>query len=484
MAWTRSPELLVGVLGGLLAVAGSGVPSYWGDEAASVLSAGRSLPSLLGMLEKIDAVHGLYYLFLHGWIGLFGSSEFAVRLPSAIGVGFAAAGVVVLGTQLVDRRTGVIAGILLALLPVVTRFGIEARSYAFVIAAAVWLIVLLVGLMRRPQDGLAGWVWFAIAFAAAIHLFVYVALLWVVQLAVVVAYRPRREVVVRWLGASGAALLLSLPFMLLCLSQRGQIAFLALRQYATADAVLTGQWFGRVPWLALVVWSLILGAITAGVFVAPLRRAVIIATTWMAVPTLLLLAGNAWVTPMYNLRYTSYSAPAVALLAAVGLRGLALLFPKRATIARWLPVAGISLVAVLAVPGYVAQRAPFAKDGGSDLRQVAELVSENAAPGDAVLFDQTTKPSRRPRLALDLYPERFSGLDDVALRLPYTSRNWLWDKVAPLDEALPKVATHQRIWVVELGSDVTGVNAVRGLGFTVNRALPVHRTTVYELVKD
>ena len=75
----------------LASFAGSWVPSLWGDETVSIMSAERSLPSLFSALGHIDAVHGGYYLFLHGWIGLFGASELSVRLPSAIAVGFAAA---------------------------------------------------------------------------------------------------------------------------------------------------------------------------------------------------------------------------------------------------------------------------------------------------------------------------------------------------------------------------------------------------------
>lgn len=82
----------IGVFAGALSLVGAGTPSYWGDEAASVLAAARPLPVLFGMLGHIDAVHGVYYVFLHYWIALVGSSEAAVRLPSSVAVGVAAAG--------------------------------------------------------------------------------------------------------------------------------------------------------------------------------------------------------------------------------------------------------------------------------------------------------------------------------------------------------------------------------------------------------
>ena len=87
----------------MLCAAASWIPSLWGDEAATLLSAKRPLGSLLGMLTHVDAVHGLYYLVMHGWIRLAGESPFALRLPSALAVGAAVAAV----TLIAGRRGGV-----------------------------------------------------------------------------------------------------------------------------------------------------------------------------------------------------------------------------------------------------------------------------------------------------------------------------------------------------------------------------------------
>jgi mannosyltransferase len=128
-ATRRVPWLTASVLGLIaftVSVAGSWIPSLWGDEAASIMSAQRPWSSLFTMLGHVDAVHGTYYVFLHLWIDVFGASTFSVRLPSYIAIGAAAAGIVVLVNRLATRhhrRVAVIAGILFAVLPRVSYMG-------------------------------------------------------------------------------------------------------------------------------------------------------------------------------------------------------------------------------------------------------------------------------------------------------------------------------------------------------------------------
>ena len=58
----------LGTLATVVSLLGSWIPSLWGDEAASAMSAQRSIPSLFRMLGHVDAVHGTYYLGLHAWV--------------------------------------------------------------------------------------------------------------------------------------------------------------------------------------------------------------------------------------------------------------------------------------------------------------------------------------------------------------------------------------------------------------------------------
>src|SRR6478735_4178670 len=186
--------LIVAVLGAAVSLGGAGRPSFWYDEAATIsASYSRSLGQLWRLLGNVDAVHGVYYLLMHGWFQIFPPTEFWSRAPSGLAVGGAAAGVVVLGKQFSSRTVALSAGILCAVLPRATWAGIEARPYALTMLAAAWSTVLLVHAVRRNND----WIWlcYAVAMAASILLDVYLALMFLAHAVFLCFHRPNQTVV-------------------------------------------------------------------------------------------------------------------------------------------------------------------------------------------------------------------------------------------------------------------------------------------------
>ncbi len=480
-----------GLAGAVLAFLWSWNPSYWGDEAASVMSAQRPLPTLWAELGRVDAVHGAYYLFLHLWIDLFGASELSTRLPSAIAVGVAVAGVVLLCRRLFGTRVAVLAAVVFAVLPRTDSMGAEARSYAINTAIAVWLTLLLVVLMARRERRPLPWLGYAALLGLGVTVFLYLVLLLPVYGLALLGTRRGRRMLRRWLLASACGLLLAAPVLCYGLSQHGQITFLAHRGYATPQRILVVQWFGD-DGLAVLCWLFVAVAAVAGAIRLRRGHAAVAPTVligaWFALPTAILLAGNAWVAPMYTVRYLSFCAPAAAIVVALGIDAAARSVSGRLRI----PVAGAvtlvatALVVVLAAPTDIAQRGAYAKDDGSDLRQTSAVVAAHARPGDAIVFDQSIRNSRKPRLALHLYPGDYAGLDDVGLETPYDRLPGLWDRVLPVDRIGSRLATATTVWAVEsrAAADPLDLRSLRAQGFRVVHSYPVHRTTVYELTRE
>ncbi|MEY9969612.1 hypothetical protein ABIA33_007701 [Streptacidiphilus sp. MAP12-16] len=118
-------------------------PELWRAELASWSAASRSVPQLFRLLGHVDTSSGAYYLFLHFWIKIFGDSIVALRLPSVLAMAGAAGCVALLGRRMFSSSAGVLAGLAFAVMPAVSRYAQEARSYAFTILGVTVATMLL-----------------------------------------------------------------------------------------------------------------------------------------------------------------------------------------------------------------------------------------------------------------------------------------------------------------------------------------------------
>jgi mannosyltransferase len=422
VSWRRVLDpLLVGVLAAAVSLGGAARPSFWYDEAATISAAySRSLPQLWHMLGNVDAVHGLYYLLMHGWFQIFGPTEFWSRAPSGLAVGGAAAGVVVLGRQFSSRTVALAAGVICAILPRSTWAGVEARPYAVSMMAAVWLTILLVYTARRESRWL--WLCYGIGLAMSILLDIYLALLLLAHAVFIVACRRTRRVVVPFAIASAMAVCALAPFVFEVVGQTGQLKWIAPIGHRTIEDVLVQQYFERSPPFAVLSALVVATAIalwlrTSGKLGTQDRQLLTLAAAWLVIPTALIVAWSAFVHPIYTSRYLAFTAPAMAVILGVCIGALAA--------KPWVAAAIVGLFAVAAAPNYSrAQRNPYAKYG-MDYSQVADLITAKAAPGDCLLVNDTVTFMPAPmRPLLAARPDAYRKLIDLTL----------WQRATDTDE--------------------------------------------------
>jgi mannosyltransferase len=488
--------VVLGVLAVVVSATGSGTASLWGDEAASLLSAQRSLPSLAMMVQHVDAVHALYYLGLHVWIGMAGTSPFALRFPSAVAIGLAVAGLVVLGSRLRGLRLGILAGVLALVMPRLTDVGSEARSYAFTAAVAVGLTLLFTIQLQAGAPQRRLWVAYSALLAFGTLLFLWIALVAAAHLLMLLL--TRRALLRAGLVTVGAAMGAASPVLLFAVLERDQIAYLGSRQAFDATTILVTPWFEN-PAVAIAVWPLV--AVGAALSVrqwlqgrrgwsvpSPRARVALLPLAWMLVPTVALIAGSALVA-VFTPRYLAMCAPAVALLAAAPLDvlvGRALRIQRIAPAA----LAALALLTVLALiaPVWAAQRQPYAKNN-SDWAEISSQMTLLARPGDAVAFDDSVRPSRRTRLALRTYPAGFVGLRDITLKASFASSSTWYDQTYALADArrLGRLDGLSRVWLVEYALpgkiDDGGIATLEGAGFHPARSVQLHRSVILEFVR-
>src|SRR5215469_16459309 len=183
---------------------GVAAPSYWRDESATLSAAGRSIPQLLRMLGRVDAVHGFYYLLLWPVVHFAGTREFDTRLPSALAMAAAALGIAAIGRRLRSRRAGLYAGLVFAVMPLVTYQGHDARPYALETAVAVLATYLLLRAAENPAAARFAAYAISLVLLGYMHLFGLLIIPAHAFALIPVARRPRAQRGGEAVGTSGA----------------------------------------------------------------------------------------------------------------------------------------------------------------------------------------------------------------------------------------------------------------------------------------
>ena len=115
----------------LLRVGGLLSQSLWRDEVDALRFSTQALPALLEMFRKPGENGPLFFLALRPWLAIGGSSEFALRFPSALAGTLAVPLLYTLIRRLTrERSTAIIAALLLATAPYAVWYGQEAKMYA------------------------------------------------------------------------------------------------------------------------------------------------------------------------------------------------------------------------------------------------------------------------------------------------------------------------------------------------------------------
>ncbi len=428
-----------------------GSPSYWTDEAATLSATTRSTTELFDLLGNIDASHGVYYLLLHPFVSLFGTSEWVTRTPSAIFIIIATLGVTVLGYRLGALRLGCAAGLVFSLLPITSHYGMEARSSALACALVCWAsVVLLIQVQGTSPHRLLLWFVYAVLIELAVLVFFYCVLVLVAHVVtvVLVARIYRKKQLFRPIAVCAGFVVLSLPIFLLLLSQQSQqlawispVSFhsiVASLQSWSVPHIMQPQFSTFTFWpLVLLLWLLVAFSVVRGVRQARHHKneeasglLLSLALPWLTVPIAVLFAVSL-VHPTFTERYVFASTPAFALLVASGL--LAIRPP-------WFRIAVAIIALALAIPVLALDRQATAK---GDLRLVAEVLGDRAQTGGLLLFD----PVQIGRM-VSAYPDAFAGLRNIGITSSAQDSGTLAGRTASLESIELAIHNADEVWLV------------------------------------
>ncbi len=129
----------------------------WLDEALTVNIARLPLVDIPAALAR-DGAPPLYYMVLHGWMALFGTSDLAVRSLSGVASALTLPAVWLVGRRLGGNRAAWGAVIVLAVNPFAIRYGTETRMYALVALEVTLGLLAALRAYERPTPARLAWV--------------------------------------------------------------------------------------------------------------------------------------------------------------------------------------------------------------------------------------------------------------------------------------------------------------------------------------
>ncbi|MGH7749729.1 MAG: glycosyltransferase family 39 protein, partial [Candidatus Dormibacteria bacterium] len=292
------------------------------DEAQSIQVASHPLvsgaqPSLF-VTTAADVHPPGYLLLLHGWMRLFGTDLYLLRLPSEIAGILCVPALYLLGKALYGRRVGLIAALLGTVSPIWIWHAQEARMYPFVlllVTLSTWL--LITALRSGDRLRFAG---FAVCSVLAVHTHYFAMLVLLAQVIyIVLERRPQhRRRTLAALACVAAVGIAFIPWALVVLANyRGASdpSLGALTLYTpliTLVQLVAG--YLTTPLMSQVVaaWPLlVLVALGIGVFGGRVSSAGRLLWLLVLVPVLLAIAVTVTGKPVFSTRYLIVVTPAL-----------------------------------------------------------------------------------------------------------------------------------------------------------------------------
>ena len=451
-AWMRRDQVLVAALV-LLAVA-LRAPNlgraYWIDEGISVGISSHPLSRLPSLLRR-DGSPPLFYVILHFWIRMFGSSQIATHtLPllvslATIPVAYWA------GRELFDRRAGLAAAGLMATNPFLNWYATETRMYTLVILLS--LVGLTLAWRGAREWRLADATGAVICFTALLYTHNWALYLAAATASVLLwrAWAARdRRLAVGVVAAGAVTLALWLPWVPSLLYQaRNTAAPWAVRpaigDFFADPASALGGTLGIVvvPLLAFGAWRTRSQAPAGRGWSAGPLAAVALAATVLGFL-------GAMLEPSWTVRYLSVII-APYLLGAAG-------FLSSTVTGRRVLWAATSLLAAWALIGMLLPN-PNGRYAKDNMGALASAVGPHLHPGDVVVVTQTEQTA----VAYHYLP---AGLQYVTPTGPAADPGVVdWrDLVRRLEQATPCSAVGPTLDAAPVGTMVLEIDPVRRLG--------------------
>ena len=328
---------------------GSWGPAISVDEAATVVVARRSLAEVLRTVH-FDSALEPYYIAMKLWSSV-SLSPVWLRLPSVLAMAAAIGVLVIFVRKLIDLPTAIFVGLVMLAIPAISRYGEDARPYAFAILG----IVVATAFSWRYVRG--GQIWDAVGtvvfllFAALMHEFSLIIIgAWIVAALIAPVAPTRKSALVRTCVPSAITVVLMTPYLwIVAQTANGDpnplpvsLGNIYLAGWDTVSASHRNGW--AIALAAVLGMLALLGLVAGWRRDSNSRRLAVLAASWLIVPPLVLIAATAVADiPGIVPRYWTLWLPGLAILAAIGVAALWRI--------SWIPaIASVVVIVLLGLP--------------------------------------------------------------------------------------------------------------------------------------
>ena len=156
-SWAKSNRialllLLIIFLGSFLRIYDLGTESIWNDEASSIGGCTQDLASVVQSSGRLHNQPPLYFVLLHYWMLLFGTSEVAVRSLSAIFGILSILLIYKIGCQLFSKKVGLISCFLLAVSSYNINYSQVARGYSLLLLLTLLSFFFFIEILKGDKQ--------------------------------------------------------------------------------------------------------------------------------------------------------------------------------------------------------------------------------------------------------------------------------------------------------------------------------------------
>ena len=323
--------------------------SLWLDEGFSVEWASKDPAGIITSASS-DVHTPFYFLLLHYWMGLFGSSEAAIRSLSLIFSFLSILIIYRIGESLFDKKIGLLSSLFMALSTFHIYFAQEARPYALVIFLT--LLSMLYFQRHLESNSKRDTLLYIILTSLMFYTHIFGLFIILAQNMFVFSIRTRKPIreLLKWIKVQTILFIVILPWFLIILFRLSDlIGNQSVIGWLPAPSLLYilgtfGEYFGYYyvyPWEGLST-SLpniisIISAIVAFIVLCLVanslieirdkriilpeknRKKLYMLVLWLFVPILVPLIISLTIKPIFWPRFTIIASPAFYILASVGI---------------------------------------------------------------------------------------------------------------------------------------------------------------------